>query len=73
MPGWHRECAEAQSSKDGDFASEARSRPAGGATRSEPVGVGFKGRIIDPNCEFLGVVGWRKKENQSFESDGVEE
>lgn len=35
------------------------------------MGVGFKGRIIGPNCEFLGVVGWRKKENQSFESDGV--
>ena len=53
--------------------SEARSRRAGGATQSELMGVGFKNLIVNPNCEFLGAAGGRKKERRFFESEGEAE
>ena len=56
----------------GGFVSEARSQWAGGATRSESIGVGFKSLIVDPICEFLGAAGGRKKEQQFKESCGEE-
>ena len=44
----------------------------GGATRSDLMSVEYKGLIVDPNCEFLGAAGGRKKEHRSFGSDGEE-
>ena len=53
--------------------SEARSRRVGGTTQSELMSVVIKGLIVDPNCEFLGAAGGRKKERRFQESDEGEE
>ena len=45
----------------------------GGTTQSELMSVVIKGLIVDPNCEFLGAAGGRKKERRFQESDGGEE
>lgn len=71
---WHREWAEARSTSrsedEGDFESEAKLQQAGRATRGELMSVVIKGLIVDPNCEFLGAAGGRKKRHRFFESDG---
>jgi hypothetical protein len=43
--------------EDGCAVSEARSRRAGGASRSALMDLGYAGTIIDPCGEFLGAAG----------------